>query len=307
MLDKLKAIARPLIAFVLPVYNRVSFLFEAIARFNRHDGMVMAGYLAFLTLLALFPFIIFLVSLAGLFGQSDAGTGALQLMFENIPEDVVKVLRGPIEKMVEHSSGGVMTFSILGAVWVCSTAIDAGRLAIVRAYDRVSRRTYLRRRAEGLVLVILSASSIIIGMSALVFGPVAWNILISYIPVETDWKLVWNIIRFSLSFGLIFGALCLSYYVLRPRFLKISPPIAPGALAALLLWMGIGSSFSLYLKHFTKYDVTYGSLAGAIIALMFFYFISAAFIIGAEINSTLYFRQIKKLEEAGEFDTSDSQ
>ena len=296
MIDKVKTLLMPL----KPAYDRVSFLVEAVARFNRHDGMVMAGYLAFLTLLALFPFIIFLVSLAGMFGQSDAGTGALELMYEHMPEDVVKVLKKPIEKMVSTSSGGIMTFSIVGAVWVCSSAIDAARLAIVRAYDRVSRRAYLRRRAEGLVLVILSASSIIIGMSVLVLGPVAWNILISYIPVETDWKLAWNAVRFTVSFGLVFGALCLSYYILRPRFLKIPAPIAPGALVSLLLWMGIGSSFSLYLKHFTKYDVTYGSLAGAIIALMFFYFISAAFILGAEINSTLYLRQVKRLEEADE-------
>ncbi|WP_417319321.1 YihY/virulence factor BrkB family protein [Emcibacter sp.] len=286
-----------------PAYDRISFLVEAVVKFNRHDGMVMAGYLAFLTLLALFPFIIFLVSLAGMFGQSDAGTSALELMYEHMPEDVVKVLKNPIEKMVSHSSGGIMTFSIVGAVWVCSSAIDAARLAVVRAYDRVSRRPYLRRRAEGLILVILSASSIIVGMSVLVLGPVAWNILISYIPVETDWKLVWNVVRFSLSFGLIFAALCLSYFVLRPRFLKIPAPIAPGALVALMLWMGIGSSFSLYLKHFTKYDVTYGSLAGAIIALMFFFFISAAFILGAEINSTLYQRQVKKIEEDSDADS----
>lgn len=299
MIETVKNIFMPL----KPAYNRISFLVEAVARFNRHDGMVMAGYLAFLTLLALFPFIIFLVSLAGMFGQSDAGTNALELMYEHMPEDVVKVLKNPIEKMVSTSSGGIMTFSIVGAVWVCSSAIDAARLAIVRAYDQVSRRAYLRRRAEGLLLVILSASSIIIGMSILVLGPVAWNILISYIPVETDWKLVWNAVRFSLSFGLVFGALCLSYYILRPRFLKIKSPIAPGALVSLFLWMGIGSSFSLYLKHFTKYDVTYGSLAGAIIALMFFYFISAAFILGAEVNSTLYLRRVRELEEAGELES----
>ncbi|WP_138379175.1 YihY/virulence factor BrkB family protein [Luteithermobacter gelatinilyticus] len=277
-----------------PYYDRVSFLVEAVINFNRHDGMVMAGYLAFLTLLALFPFIIFLVSLAGFFGQSEAGHEALEILFNNIPPDVVRVLRAPIEKMIQTTSGSIMTFSILGAIWVSASAIDAARLAIVRSFASVTRRPYIRRRAEGLLLVILSASGIIVGMSILVLGPVAWNIIISYIPVDTDWKLIWNAVRFTLSITLVFGALCLVYYVLRPRRLKIRPPLAPGALAALILWMGIGSSFSLYLKHFARYDVTYGSLAGAIIALMFFYFISAAFILGAEINAALYHKRIRK-------------
>ncbi len=269
------------------------FLVSAIMNFARHDGMVMAGHLAFLTMLALFPFIIFLVSLAGFFGQSEAGTHALEQLFDHMPEDVGNVLRGPIEKMVQNTGKGIMTFSILGAMWISSSAIDAARLAIVRAFGTVSRRPYLRRRAEGLLLVILSASSIIIGMTILVLGPVAWKILISYIPLEADWKLVWNLVRMSVSISLIFGALCLSYFVLKPRKLDSRTPVMAGAFTTLTLWMAIGSGFSIYLKHFGNYDVTYGSLAGAIIALMFFYFIGASYILGAEVNAALYHQRLK--------------
>ncbi|VAV92478.1 hypothetical protein MNBD_ALPHA02-592 [hydrothermal vent metagenome] len=268
--------------------KKFSFLIEAVKNFARHDGMVMAGYLAFLTMLALFPFIIFLVSLAGFFGQSDAGIQAMDYLFENMPEDVAKVLHGPIEKMIKTTDKSIMTFSILGALWVSSSAIDAARLAIVRAFGTVSRRPFLRRRAEGLLLVILSASSIIIGMSILVFGPVAWKILISYIPLEADWKLIWNLVRLSVSVSLIFGALCLSYFVLKPRKLAGRTPVIAGATATLLLWMIVGNGFSIYLKHFGNYDVTYGSLAGAIITLMLFYFLGASYILGAEVNAALY-------------------
>ena len=275
----------------------VKFNIKAIANFNKHDGMVMAGHLAFLGMLSLFPFIIFLVSLAGTFGQSSAGTDALAAMFESMPPDVASVLRGPIEKMVSTSGKGIMTFSIIGALWVSSSAIDAARLAIVRSYSTVSRRPYLRRRAEGLLLVILSASSIILGMTALVFGPAIWQTIIKYSPINADWNFLWNLIRLSVSFSLIFGALCLAYFILRPRSLKVSGPVAPGAIAAIILWMIVANGFSIYLKYFGNYDVTYGSLAGAIIALVFFYFISAGFIIGAEINAALYHERLEKLEK----------
>lgn len=281
---------------------KLKFFIEAVGSFIKHDGMVMAGYLAFLTMLALFPFVIFLVSLAGFFGQSDAGPQALEIMFENMPADVAKVLQGPIETMIKTTDKSIMTFSILGALWVSSSAIDAARLAIVRAFGSVSRRPYLRRRAEGLLLVILSASSIIIGMTILVFGPVAWKILISYIPLEADWHLIWNLVRLSVSVSLIFGALCLSYFILKPRSLDQRSPVMAGAFITLALWMSTGSGFSLYLKHFGNYDVTYGSLAGAIIALMFFYFISASYILGAEVNAALYHQRLKKTINDGSSD-----
>ena len=275
----------------------IKFLFKAIANFNKHDGMVMAGHLAFLGMLALFPFIIFLVSLAGTFGQSESGIEALSWLFDSMPTDVASVLRAPIEQMVTTTNKGIMTFSIIGAIWVSSSAIDAARLAIVRAYSTVTRRPYLRRRAEGLLLVIMSASSIILGMTALVFGPVIWNTIIKYSPVNADWAFLWNLVRLSTSFGLIFGALCLAYLVLRPRSLKIAGPVAPGALGAIILWMLVANTFSLYLKYFGNYDVTYGSLAGAIIALVFFYFLSVGFILGVEINAELYHKRLVKLEK----------
>ncbi len=275
----------------------IKFLFKAIANFNKHDGMVMAGHLAFLGMLALFPFIIFLVSLAGTFGQSESGIEALSWLFDSMPTDVASVLRAPIEQMVTTTNKGIMTFSIIGAIWVSSSAIDAARLAIVRAYSTVTRRPYLRRRAEGLLLVIMSASSIILGMTALVFGPVIWNTIIKYSPVNADWAFLWNLVRLSTSFGLIFGALCLAYLVLRPRSLKVAGPVAPGALGAIILWMLVANTFSLYLKYFGNYDVTYGSLAGAIIALVFFYFLSVGFILGAEINVELYHKRLVKLEK----------
>ncbi len=275
--------------------DKFKFLLEAIKSFIKHDGMVMAGYLAFLTMLALFPFIIFLVSLAGFFGQSEAGPQALEYMFEHMPEDVGKVLQGPIKKMIQTTDKSILTFSILGAIWISSSAIDAGRLAIVRAFGTITRRPYLRRRAEGLLLVVLSASSIIIGMSILVFGPVVWKILINYLPLEADWGLIWNLVRLSISISLIFGALCLSYFVLKPRKLDAATPVVAGAFTTLVLWMIVGNGFSIYLKHFGNYDVTYGSLAGAIITLMLFYFIGASYIFGAEVNAALYHQRLKNI------------
>jgi len=276
--------------------GKLKFIITAIMNFNKHDGMVMAGHLSFLSLLALFPFIIFLVSLAGFFGQSEAGAAALENMFIHMPEDVAGILKGPILQMISTTGRSIMTISILGSLWVSASAVDAARLSVLRAFGAVTRRPYFRRRAEALLIVILSAGSILIGMSILVLGPVVWNILISYSPIDADWKSLWNFVRFSVSISLVFGALCLIFFILKPRYLVIRPPIIAGAFTVLILWLLVGNSFSLYLKYFGNYDVTYGSLAGTVITLIFFYFLSAAFILGAEINAALYYEKVSPPE-----------
>jgi membrane protein len=278
----------------------IDFIIEAFTNFGKHDGMVMAGHLAFLGLLAIFPFIIFLITLAGFFGQTEAGTDALKTLFEYMPPDIAGILRGPIESTVTGAGKGIMTFSILGAIWVSSSAIDAARLAITRSYSTVTHRGFLRRRTEGIFLVILSASSIIIGMIMIVLGPVAWNILMEYLPENMNFTEIkslqstWNYVRLLGSAGLVFGALCLAFYVLKPRALIVRPPIMAGAFTTLMLWGLIGNLFSIYLNSFSNYSSTYGSLAGPIIALVFFYFLSASFILGAEINAALYHNRVRK-------------
>lgn len=129
------------------------------------------------------------------------------------------------------------------------------------------------------------------------FRPVIWKTIIEYSPFNADWAFLWNLIRLSTSFGLIFGALCLAYLVLRPRSLKAAGPVAQGALGAIILWMLVANTFSLYLEYFGNFDVTYGSLSGAIVALVFFYFLSVDFILGAEINTVLYHQRLGKLEK----------
>ena len=278
----------------------LSFLTSAFANFSKHDGMVMAGHLAFLGLLAIFPFIIFLITLASFFGQTQVGTQALSELFNLMPPDISAILKAPIENTVSGADKSIMTFSILGAIWVSSSAIDAARLAITRSYSTVTHRSFIRRRIEGIFLVILSASSIIIGMLMIVFGPVAWNILLDHLPVDMNFSEIeslqstWNYIRIMGSSSLVFGALCLAFFILKPRALKTRPPVMAGAFFTLILWGLIGSLFSVYIESFSNYSSTYGSLAGPIIALVFFYFLSASFILGAEINASLYHSRVRK-------------
>lgn len=258
---------------------------EAIVRFLGHDGPVMAGHLAFLSLLGLFPFLLFLVALAGFVGQTDAGAQAVEFLFANLPDDVRKVLEGPVTNLLNQSRGGMLTFGVLAAIWVASSAIDAARHALDRAYEAGNPPAYWLRRLQGLGIVIFAAISILIGMSIFILGPLAWRIVAYFTPALAEWTALVNVVRLGASAFLFFVALCGLFFALKPRDRGRFVPIIPGAIFTLVLWLALGSAFSLYLQHFGNYDVTYGSLAGAMIALVFFYLVGAAFILGAELNA----------------------
>lgn len=270
-----------------PALTILTDLKETLVRFLSHDGPVMAGHLAFLSLLGLFPFLIFLVALAGFAGQTEAGANAVAFMFDNLPEDVRSVLEGPVKRLLNQSRGGILTFGVLAAIWAASSAIDAARHAIDRAYEAGNPPAFWLRRLQGLGLVILAATSILLGMSIFVLGPVVWEAVVYFLPFLEAWSGFANGIRLASSALLFFAALCGLYFALKPRHKGRFVPVAPGASLTLLLWLGVGSAFSIYLQYFGNYDVTYGSLAGAMIALVFFYLVGAAFILGAELNATI--------------------
>lgn len=258
---------------------------EAVKAFMRHDGPIMAGHLAFLGMLGFFPFMIFLLAMASLFGQSNAGIDAITFLFDNIPPEVADALHGPVSDLLYSSSkGGVLTLGLLGAVWAASTALGTVRLAVDRAYEAGSPPAFWLRRLHGVGLVLISAMAALIGMSLVVLGPLLWEVAVNFVPFLDKWSALFDALRIAASALVFFVALCGLHFSLKPRYRGFFAPVARGAFMTLVLWLGAALGFSYYLKYVGSYQA-YGSLAGAIIALVFFYVLNAAFLLGAELNA----------------------
>lgn len=258
---------------------------EAFRHFVADDGHVLAGHLAFMALLSLFPFLIFLVALAGYFGQTEAGTELVALLLMNLPESVAGTLEEPIIEVMQETRGGLLTMGIVGALWSASAGLEGIRTALNRAYDVPTPPRFWRRRLESVVLVVLASAVILVGMVSLVFGAMLWKETQAAFEFTIAAPL-WLLARYSLSGVLLFSAIAVLYWVLPARRLKWRW-VFPGALLALALWLVAGSLFSIYLSYFNQYALTYGSLGGVIIAMVFFYILGLVFIFGAEFNAAL--------------------
>jgi membrane protein len=261
-------------------------LWEAATHFMGDDGLVMAGHMTFITLVSLFPFLIFLMALAGFFGQTEGGTRFVAFALESLPPEIAAVLEQPILEVVQERRGGLLTLGILTSIWTASSGIEAARDALNRAYETGERPPFWRSRLESIGLVILAPTVIVVAVLLLVLGPVAWQAAQGWLHLPEPWEGIWDAVRYVFGAAVMFAGVALLYTVL-PRARLRARWILPGAAITVGLWLLAATGFSIFVTNFGSYTVTYGSLGGVVVALVFFYLMGALFIYGAEVNAAI--------------------
>lgn len=262
----------------------LSVMQAAMGHFLDGQGFVLAGNMAFLGMLSLIPFMIFVVALSGYLGQTVAGEQAISLILSNLPPEAQDAIMKPIASIIKGTSGDIMTYSILVAVWTAASGVEAARAAVVQAHGRVHARAYWFRQLQNLSIIVFGALFIIIGMGSLVMGPALIQAANAWLPFAEQITDFIDIIRYFLGPIGLFLALYGVHTVLNPYARQYTYRL-PGTLLGLIFWIATATGFSLYLKYMNTYDLTYGGLAGIVITQLFLFVVSLGFILGAELNA----------------------
>lgn len=269
-------------------------LWDAFDRFWQHDGSAMAGSVAYSGLLSIFPFMIFGTSLIALYfgqGRSDELTDAL---FEIAPEHVALTLEPVLHEVVSAHSGGIMSVSVIFAIFVASNAVETLRIAFHRAYQVSDPDHVLLRRLEAIGIVFLGAVvAALLGFSILL-SPLIIRLINDFAEVPIPG--IAGYLSYSFGLAVFVGFLLLMHRWL-PGSLFPFRRIWPGVMVTTLLWTSAATGFSYYLSFSPTYTVTYGALAGVIITLVFFYLTGATIIFGAEFNAALHHRNDREAME----------
>ncbi|WP_374763655.1 YihY/virulence factor BrkB family protein [Yunchengibacter salinarum] len=260
---------------------------DAARLFITRDGPMAAGNMAFLAMLSLFPFVIFLVAVSGFLGQTDQGLRAIEFAFSVLPGEVTAVLDGPIQGIINNTRPDLLTGSILFALWAAANGVEAARDAILRIYGKDNAAAMWQRRLESLGLVIVGAVLAIIAMSILVIGPALISAARSLFPdsLNSGLTTLWALLKFGVSPALLTLGLYGVYLALTPRKLGRARRL-PGTLFTLAVLLAGSRGLGAYLASAGTYDVTYGSLAGVVITLLFCFVLSLGFVFGAALNAT---------------------
>ena len=267
-----------------------SRIFEVFKRaglgvFN--DGFIHAGNLAYLALMTLFPFFIVAAAVLSLLGQSTETQRAVGSFLHVLPPSVSDLLKKPISDVLAARTGSLLWLGGLVGLWTVGSFVETIRDIFRRAYGTKSTSPLWRARI-GLSLAIV-ASVIIALLSFLVQGilTAAEQFIYRLLPFAQDlggWIGLSRLIP-----GLVmFGALYMLFYSVTPskyRYTKCKK--WPGALFTTVWWVSMTALLPVVLSMLGGYDLTYGSLAGVVVMLLFFYLIGLGLVFGAHLNAAL--------------------
>jgi membrane protein len=264
------------------------------------DGFIHAGNLAYLALLSLFPFVIVAAAIARLFGQTEEGMNAVIALFQTMPPDVAEVLSKPISDVLQARTGGLLWLGALVGLWTTGSFIETIRDIIRRAYGVTFSRPFWEYRLGSIGMIIASVVMAMIAFSLSVLLSGVQEFVVSMLPGGGE--LVGLLTLFRVLPGLmLYGSLYLIFYTLTPkRYRRRSCRKWPGPAFVTIWWLATTALLPVMLTSLGGYDMTYGSLAGVIIALLFFFVIGLGVVIGAELNAALAETPEEALKEGEE-------
>ena len=261
---------------------------DAFYTFLADDGWAIASHIALSTLMALFPFLIVLTSLAGFFGSKELADQAAALLLQTWPKQVAGTISGQIKDVLTTTRTDALTVGAVLAVYFASNGVEALRVALNRAYAVVETRRWYWLRLESIGYTLVAAVTSLAMAFLIVLGPLIIEAVRRYLPlaVEANERFL-HVSRYSITIGALIIALFILHAWLpagRRSFLQILPGIVFTMIASLIS----GIAFGQYLARFAdRYVTMYAGLASVVIALVFLYFIAAIFVYGGELNAAI--------------------
>lgn len=251
------------------------------------DGFIHAGNLAYLTLLTLFPFFIVAAAVASLFGRSADGLRTVRSFLETLPPDVASLLAKPISDVLAARSGSLLWLGALIGLWTVGSFVETIRDILRRAYGTTFSQPFWHYRLGSVGIILGSVAMAMIAFSAQVFLTAAEQFIYRLLPFA-EGIAGWIGLSRLVPAALMFGALYLLFFTLTPSKYRYGNCRKwPGALFVTVWWISMTALLPWMLSLLGGYDLTYGGLAGVILALFFFWLIGFGLVVGAHLNAAL--------------------
>ena len=273
------------------------FLTRVWARAEEDEVFGRAAQLSYYFLLALFPLLLFLITLFGYM----AGAGShlrhklITYLGTVMPGAALQLVVATIDQVTNARGGGKLWFGLLAALWAASSGINALAQALNAAYDVPETRPWWKVRLISIALTAAIAVLIISALLLVLYGGQLGHFLAAFVHEGYAFTVAWKVLQWPISLAFVFIAFSFIYQFgpnlsARRRGGRLPASdfrrrwLSPGVVVAVILWMIVSLGFRLYLHFFNSYSATYGSLGALIILMLWFYLTGAAILLGGEIN-----------------------
>lgn len=246
-----------------------------------------AAQLSYYFLFSLFPLLFFLVTLAAYLPFAH---GAVEAMVARIaplvPGDAMALVEQHLRSLVNQPRPKLLTVGLAVALWSASRGVDALRKALNLAYDVTESRPFWKTQVVAMLMTLVGTLLIPVSFTVFLLGGRLGEWLAEKLQVVEAFYLIWSWLRWPFTASLVMLMLALCYYVL-PDVKQRFKYITPGSVLGTALWLASTWGFTQYVEHFGKYNVTYGSIGGVVVLLLWLYLTGLIFILGGELNAIL--------------------
>ncbi|WP_370664243.1 YihY/virulence factor BrkB family protein [Candidatus Orientia mediorientalis] len=268
-------------------------LTQATFKTIEHDGIEHAGYMAFMILLSIFPFVIFFLASSSFLGVSELGKNGISMLLSNLPMNISEALVPRIHEILDHPPQSLLTLAILGTIWTSSSFVEGIRTILNRVHQVNSPPPYWLRRLLSIVQFLITSMIIFLTIVLLVFIPIILRKIPPTIFFTKTLSPIWGLLRYVFIVTTLFFTVSTIYYFVPNTNLKFIE-VVPGAIVTVMLWIFSGTILSKSTAYYSQLNLIYGSLGSIIITLLFFHIIAIIFIYGAEFNHQLLRKNSKK-------------
>lgn len=267
--------------------SRAMAVAKRVASGAWNDGFIHAGNLAYMSILALFPFFIAVSAIFSAIGEERQRIASISAFLSAVPPSVASVLEPVARDVVEARQGWLLWVGGLFGVWTASSLIETIRDILHRAYGTPASHAFWRYRLASAGLIFGSVLLLLIALSAQVVLATAQEVVFASFPWLTG-LLDQIFISHVVGAAILFGSIFVIFLMLTPQAYRGSAyPKWPGAFIVTVWWVATTVALPRVLRAFFTYDLTYGSLAGVMIALFFFWLVGLGMVVGAELNAAL--------------------
>lgn len=252
-----------------------------------HDGFIHAGNLAYLAMLAIFPFFILGAALFDLVGGRDNAAAMIDAVARALPASVASVIEPVAEDVIYARSGWLLWFGAAVGLWTVSSLIETIRDILRRAYGTPPVQAFWKSRLFSAGLILAAVVVLMVSLFAQVAIGAAQEVIAGSFPNLAEAIATLSLSRIVPALGLAVSLYVLFATLTPAQFRKIRTPRWPGALFTTLWWIIVAAALPVVLRRFFTYDLTYGSLAGSMVTLLFFWLVGLGLVIGAELNAAL--------------------
>lgn len=256
-----------------------------------YEGALLthAAALSFYFLLALFPLLLFLITMLGFFAEagSELRSSLLTTLSRIVPFSAYTLIFTTVDEIGRNADGGKLSLGLLTALWVASSGILATGEALNAMYGVKESRPWWKVRLFGGGLTIALAILIISALLMILYGGEIGEGIANYYNRSELFATLWVTLQVPLILLFVLLAFGLIYYFTPNLYEQKWYWITPGSLIAVILWLLVSFLFRVYLRYFDSYSLTYGSLGAVIILLLWFYLTGVAILIGGKINAEI--------------------